>query len=111
MNDNPIWTDAELARLRLEGLDHLNRLRSGEATEEDAAVFLAWRRHGPAHEAALRSAARLQGLVRVVETGDWAASRDNVIPFRAPARAASRRFFFGGAIAASIAGGVFVAGR
>ncbi|TGX48730.1 DUF4880 domain-containing protein [Sphingomonas gei] len=109
------WTDSELARLRLEGLDHLNRLHSGEATDHDAAAFVAWRSQSRAHEEAFRAALRLRGLVRVVETQAVAMPDDaKIVAFAAPARPhlnLGRRHFFGGAIAASVAGGALLFGR
>lgn len=108
------WTDSELARLRLEGLDHLNRLRSGEASDQDAAAFVTWRSQSRAHEEAFRSAVRLQQLVRIVETRDEApAGGDNVIAFPTAGRErhVTRRHFVGGAIAASAAGCALLLGR
>ncbi|MBV2150059.1 DUF4880 domain-containing protein [Sphingobium sp. AS12] len=109
------WTDAELARLRLEGLDQLNRLLSGEATEKDAAEFTAWRGQSPAHEAAFRSALRLRQVVRVAEGVEKPSSIgivDNVVDL-AQARSGrlSRRAFIGGSVAASVAGGLLFVGR
>ncbi len=111
------WTDSDLSRLRLEGLDHLNRLHSGEATDRDAAAFIAWRSRSRAHEEAFRAAVRLRELVRTVETraeaNETAGAEDNVVPFKAPSRAlpVTRRRVLSGAIAASVAGGAFVLGR
>ncbi|WP_213979228.1 FecR domain-containing protein [Sphingomonas sp. dw_22] len=109
------WTDSDLSRLRLEGLDHLNRLHSGEATDRDAAAFIAWRNQSRAHEEAFRAAVRLRDLVRMVEAEAEAreGAADNVVPFKAPPRAPhlSRRQMLGGALAASIAGGAIVTGR
>ncbi|ATY34211.1 FecR family protein [Sphingomonas psychrotolerans] len=105
------WTDSELARMRLEGLDHLNRLRSGEATDRDAAAFIAWRGQSLAHEEAFRAALRLRELVRTVETQPMDADAD-VIAFALPVRRhLTRRYFLGGAIAASAAGTAFLFGR
>jgi transmembrane sensor len=117
MTEGSGWTDTELARLRLEGIDHLNRLLSGEATDRDAAEFVAWRMRSRAHEEAFRSAVRLREMVRAVETGqalDMAtADTDDVVVSLAAARErrVSRRMFIGGGMAASVAGGLFVAGR
>lgn len=107
------WTDAELARLRLEGLDHLNRLQSGQATDRDAARFISWRGQSRAHEEAFRSALRLRELVRAVETAEPHVDA-NVVAFEAPAPRGprlTRRYFLGGAIAASAAGSAFLLGR
>ncbi|MBP2276168.1 MULTISPECIES: FecR family protein [Sphingomonas] len=105
-------TDSDLSRLRLEGLDHLNRLHSGEATDRDAAAFVAWRSQSRAHEEAFRAALRLRELVRIVETEAEAneAAAANVVPFKAPARAPriSRRQMLGGALAASVAGTIAI---
>lgn len=58
------WSDAELGRLRLEGLERLNHLLSGVATTRDAEALQLWRRRSPAHEEAFRSALRLRHDVR-----------------------------------------------
>lgn len=112
------WTDSDLARLRLEGLEHLNRLHSGEATDRDAAAFIAWRSQSVAHEEAFRSAVRLRELVRTVETlsdsrVENGPAEGNVIAFPAPAKRSrvTRRQVLGGAIAASVAGGALLMGR
>ncbi|RIA46342.1 FecR family protein [Hephaestia caeni] len=115
MSGTTRWTDAELARLRLEGLDHLNRLLSGDATQKDAAEIAAWRDQSPAHEAAFHSALKLRRLVRIaegVEEPQSIETADNVVDF-AQARSGrlSRRAFIGGAVAASVAGGVLIVGR
>lgn len=113
MTERNGWSDADLARLRLEGLDHLNRLQSGEATDRDAAALVAWRGQSRAHEEAFRSALRLRSLVRQVE-GDRETRGDaggNVLAFApAAARRLGRRQILGGAIAASAAGAAFVIG-
>lgn len=109
MTEGSGWTDSELARLRLEGLDHLNRLHSGEATDRDAAAFIAWRSQSRAHEEAFRAALRLREAVRTVEMRSVDA---NVVPFEARARRQiTRRQILGGAIAASVAGGAVLFGR
>lgn len=97
---------ADAARdLRLEALEHLVRLRSGTATTEDAARFLAWRGASAAHEEAFRAAVRLQQQVRQVE-----GAPANVVPFRRRAATPTRRGVIGGALAASF-GGLLVAGQ
>ena len=115
------WQDSERASLRLEALDYLNRLLSGQATDRDAAEFLTWRGQSRAHEAAFQSALRLRDLVRHVdgqrEPVANAVHRDPVVvPIAAAGTALRgyrlpRRALIGGAIAASFAGGLFVAGR
>ena len=111
------WTDSDLSRLRLEGLGHLNRLYSGEATDRDAAAFIAWRAQSRAHEEAFRAAVRLREMVRAVEmrraaeeTAESEAVETTVIPFKSPSRSPvlTRRHLLGGAIAASVAGGLLV---
>lgn len=111
------WTDSDLSRLRLEGLGHLNRLYSGEATDRDAAAFIAWRAQSRAHEEAFRAAVRLREMVRAVEmrraaeeTAESEALETTVIPFKSPSRSPvlTRRHLLGGAIAASVAGGLLV---
>ncbi|MBL7599138.1 FecR/PupR family sigma factor regulator, partial [Escherichia coli] len=62
-----------------EGLDHLNRLQSGDATDRDAAALIAWRSQSRAHEEAFRAALRLRMLVRVVEGGTAAAAEEEVL--------------------------------
>ncbi|MDF0490369.1 DUF4880 domain-containing protein [Sphingomonas sp. H39-1-10] len=115
MTDRNAWTDADLARLRLEGLEHLVRLRSGSATQRDAAAFLAWRGTSAAHEEAFRSAVGLQRLVREafaerVEEGT-PRSAEVIAIETVPRRRLSRRGVLSGALAASFAGGLFVVGR
>lgn len=101
-----ILSEADLAQLRLEGLEHLNRLQSGAATERDEAEFLSWRRASAAHEEAFRSAVRLQRLVARTERANVAkaeAEDAGVLPFR-KVPVVSRRTVLSGAIAASVAG-------
>lgn len=110
------WTDSNLSRLRLEGLDHLNRLHSGEATDRDAAALIAWRNQSRAHEEAFRSAIRLRALVRRVETTagleKLPADAQNVVPITAGrVRRFSRREALGGALAASVAASGWWIGR
>lgn len=113
------WTDADLSRLRLEALEHLNRLLSGEATDRDAAALIAWRAESRAHEEAFRAAIRLRNLVRQLEAQDGAGEAAAeptgaaILPFARPGRShvLNRRWFLGGALAASVAGGAVVAGR
>jgi transmembrane sensor len=92
--------------LRMEALAHLLRLRSGRATADDAARFLAWRARGAAHERALRDALRLQDRVRQVEAEDGAG---NVV--RLGPRAVTRRMVMRGALAASGVGAAVLAGQ
>jgi transmembrane sensor len=58
------WSYDELAQLRLQGLEYLNHLTSGQATEDDLAAVLQWRSRSHAHEEAFQSALRLRRLVR-----------------------------------------------
>lgn len=133
MTERTGWTDAELARLRLEALDHLTHLLSGTATEGDAAEVVAWRVRSRAHEEAFRSAVRLRMLLRdgapsVIasapgqDTGDVAentgldrrdaGANDNDVSIDAVlVHRLSRRGLLGGAIAASLTGGMLVLGR
>lgn len=113
MSERTTWTDVELADLRLEGIEYLNRLLSGEANTDDAADFLAWRSQSPAHEEAFRSAVKLRNLVRHVEGAERQplAAAENVIAFARPrTQQFTRRAVLGGAIAASAAG-ILVLGR
>lgn len=125
MTEGAKWTDAELASLRLEGLDHLTHLLSGTATERDAAEFVAWRMRSDAHEEAFRSAVRLRRLMRDAEgartlPAPRVASNDDApddsfgaatVAVDGAARGRiSRRGVIGGALAASLAGGL-VLGR
>ncbi|MEP9360965.1 FecR domain-containing protein [Sphingomonas sp. KR3-1] len=107
--------------MRLESLDHLNRLQSGDATDRDAAALIAWRSQSRAHEEAFRAALRLRMLVRTVE-GGAGVRPDETVPDAQPeaeiltfvpraARQLTRRRMIGGAIAASVAGGGIVVGR
>lgn len=115
MSGRTTWTDEELARLRLEGLGHLNHLLSGNATEADATELSAWRAQSPAHEFAFRSAVRLRQVVRVaegVENPETIGISSNVTSLDAQrTKRHSRRAFLGGAIAASFAGGMLFVGR
>lgn len=96
----------------MEGIGHLNRLLSGEATERDAAEFVAWRMRSRAHEEAFRSAVRLREMVRTVETRGPALGAAEIVSLDAARhRRISRRSLIGGALAASVAGGVVVASR
>lgn len=121
------WSDTELARLRLEGFEHLAHLLSGVATERDAAEIVAWRMRSRAHEEAFRSAVRLSRAMQKrrdlgAEVFRPVASNDTKVPGRIAGlnvlprsagvrRQVSRRGVIGGAIAASVAGGVFALGR
>ena len=137
MTEGTGWTDAELAHLRLEGLGHLAHLLSGNATERDAAEFVAWRMRSRAHEEAFRSAVRLRRVIRATEGGAGGHRRMNGTRVLPPApiasndaegfdgdadgnvvtldatigRRFSRRGVIGGAIAASLAGGMLLFGR
>lgn len=120
MTDGTGWTNADLAQLRLEGLNRLTHLLSGDATDHDAAELVAWRMRSRAHEEAFRSAVRLRRLVKKLEgvdqpmtMGEWPIEdHANVVPFRSPpARRLSRRAFMGGAVAASAVGGMLVVGH
>jgi transmembrane sensor len=118
MKDGVAWTDEELARLRLEGLDRLSHLVSGAATERDAAELVAWRLRSRAHEEAFRSAVRLRQHIQTGKAhralkgnGDPAAPEGNILPFRPADPVLSRRMVLGGSMAACFAGGILVAGR
>lgn len=95
------------ARLRGEALELLVHLRSGRATTDDAARFLAWRATSAAHERAFRAAMRLQAQVRAVEQ----AGEAPVVPPPWRARAMTRRGMIRGALAASGAGALLLAGQ
>jgi transmembrane sensor len=115
MRGNTGLSEAELAQLRLEGLEYLNHLQSGAATKRDEADCLSWRRASAAHEEAFRSAIRLQQQVRTVERRLAAPHADPVagaqvlaFPSVTPPAVArphlTRRTVIGGAMAASLAG-------
>ena len=115
MTDESGWTDAELRTLRLEGLDRLTHLLSGNATESDAADLILWRMRSRAHEEAFRAAIRLRGFVQVADDRDPSMSDDpssaRVLPFVRPiARSMTRRHVLAGTIAASVVGGGVIAG-
>lgn len=101
-------SDESTPDLRLEGLEHLVHLRSGRATREDAARFLAWRATSPAHEAAFRAAVRLHEQVRQVEA---VADAPNVVPLVRKDRLPTRRAVMRGALAASGVGALVLAGQ
>lgn len=109
-------TESDPAQLRLEGLNLIARLRSGEATDHDAAAFVTWRSTSRAHEDAFRAAVRLTETVRLAELADEDHSQQilphNVLSIgTVTPRNPARRLFLGGAIAASFVGGGLFLGR
>lgn len=114
-------TDEQFASLRLEGLEHLVRMESGLASDADAAAFLEWKARSSDHGHAFHAAVELKRLAQVaLAERDQRCSADNVLPFTMPARAAavpaqrgtmSRRRVMTGALAASVAGALFLTGR
>lgn len=121
MTEGSDRTETETSRLRLEALEYLNLLLSGEATDRDAAALIAWRSQSAAHQDAFRAAVRLRDAVRIVENRTSAVPppemdrADTVIPFvpphELPGAAVTRRRVLQGAIAASVAGGAMLVGR
>lgn len=114
MKQGADWDDAEFFALRREGLAHLNRLLSGEATERDEVALRAWLAQGAAHREAWRSATRLRTMVRAAAQDlpvaapvmPNAARREGPrrsVGRRRPAASGvmGRRMFLGGAVAAS----------
>ncbi len=97
-----------ISPLGREALDWVVRLNSGDATRQDASDLAAWRARSAEHEAAFREAVRvrrgLQGLIEAREA-------EKVIVFPPRRATVSRRAFVagGGALAASIVGGVMLA--
>jgi transmembrane sensor len=96
----------ELTPLAQEAIDWVVRLKSGEATTDDAEALRRWRSQSPAHEEAFRQAVKVwRGFQTVAER-----SSENPSPPFAVRPSASangriaRRAFLGGAIAASAAG-------
>lgn len=83
-------------------------LLSGEATREDAHALTVWRGADPRHEAAFRREGRVFRLARQAAGELRTEAATPVV--RVP-RAVSRRVLIGGALAASAAGAVFIAGR
>lgn len=94
--------------LAREALDWVVHIGSGEATVKAVRSLSEWRARSPEHEAAFREAVRVR---RGLETMLQLRAADTVAVFQPRSARASRRVFLagGGAIAASIVGGVMVA--
>ena len=99
---------SDLNQLRHEGAQWVHRLLSGAATQGDAAALAAWRAHSADHEAAFREALRLlravEGAAPQLRQAAEPASRAVIVR----PRAVDRRWVIGGALAASVAGGLIV---
>ena len=86
------------------------RLSSDDCTPADRAAFEKWRRENPAHDDAFRNVDEAMGAVyRNIDDADLIAYAAEVTAEpSAPNRLGWRRFFAGGAVAASLALAVFV---
>lgn len=108
--------------LDIEAVDWVVRLTVGELSDVDRVAFDRWHATSPAHERAFAAASDLCGHLRripieigaasLADADETIAPSDNVLPFVAPAEAPRRRglsrraFLGGGAVAASLAGGL-----
>jgi len=110
--EEPTGPGGDPAELEERAIEWIVRLRSGRATTADAAAFRAWRGRSPAHEAAARSAEALWRDVGETATAVAHASAPPVAERRRAGRrgAVSRRAVLGGAMAASVAGAIAIAG-
>ena len=91
-----------------EALDWVVRLKTGEPTRAEVEAFQLWRSQSPAHEEAVRTAARVWRNAAVA--AQELAEEDLAAEARchgqaAPARRLSRRAILGGSIAAAVAAG------
>jgi transmembrane sensor len=97
--------------LRREGAAWVHRLLSGAATQADSVALAAWRARSEAHEAAYSDALR---MLRAVEAAapEFRSSAAGSAAARSPRamvvelRPVNRRWLIGGAVAASVAGGL-----
>jgi transmembrane sensor len=101
---------ASADQIKEEGAHWVSRLLSGEATDADADAIARWRSTSKAHEAAFGDAVRLLRAVEgaAVARDQRASSQVTALPRRRPTAAlgrpaGDRRWFLGGAIAASAA--------
>lgn len=102
-----------VSTLRLEAMDWVSRLGFGRVSEADRHACAAWRAQSPAHDDAYRTAsAYVDHLRQLAIRPDDLPTFDNVAPLRPsrPALMGRRAFIGGGAVAASLAAGVFAAG-
>ena len=95
----------DAARLREQAVAWLALLSSGEARQSDGEALKRWCREDPAHAAAYAKAARTWTMLQPVATHAAQADAMPAGPMLA------RRAFLGGAIAASVTGGAYVAVR
>jgi transmembrane sensor len=94
----------ELDPLTREAIDWVVRLRSGEATTEDAEALKRWQSQSAAHEEALRRAAKLWHGFKAVAERENSVTRLPIARRALHGKQIARRAFLGGAIAASAAG-------
>jgi transmembrane sensor len=96
----------ELDPLKREALAWVEQLVSGEATQADAEALRRWRARSPAHAAALAEAVRMRRALAVAaqELAEEPVPRRSPGRFPLAERKVARRFFLGGAVAASAAG-------
>lgn len=106
------FADKPNGGIQRESLEWIVRLTSGQATVSDAEALAAWKARSPAHASAFEEALRLRHVLRLAGKAYVAgqAANENVMPLAHRARHSfSRRAMLGGAVAASVAGGVMLA--
>lgn len=105
--------DSDFEPLQLEAIDWVVRLTVGGATDADARDFTRWRDRSPDHADAFRRAEQFCDELRALPLSAAPASapEETIIPFPRRNPAIGRRAFLGGggALAASIIGGVLIA--
>jgi transmembrane sensor len=95
--------------LRRESLEWIVRLTSGQATTTDAKALADWKARSPAHVTAFEDALRLRRALQQAGKEYVSGQAGNVLSLAPRTRHAfNRRAVLGGAVAASVAGGVML---